>query len=96
MRKDFFNSAAADVARPDKISGADINSICQEVSNSLFDLRGCLEVSPLFQSSPLLPPWVLGPCVSLPSLSQGLGVGRAGLDVQFSSHPFLEWNVGCP
>lgn len=23
---------AADVARPDKISGADINSICQEVS----------------------------------------------------------------
>lgn len=29
----FLNSPAADVARPDKISGADINSICQEVSD---------------------------------------------------------------
>lgn len=34
-RNSFLNSPTTDVARPDKISGADINSICQEVSNSL-------------------------------------------------------------
>lgn len=31
----FLNSPTADVARPDKISGADINSICQEVGAGL-------------------------------------------------------------
>lgn len=38
-----LNSSTADVARPDKISGADINSICQEVNDG-FSLIGAGDV----------------------------------------------------
>lgn len=48
----FLNSPAVDVARPDKISGADINSICQEVSDGFSLDPGWEEVKILPLSDP--------------------------------------------
>lgn len=49
-----LNTSATDVARPDKISGADINSICQEVSDGfcLDWVRVCVETLPLETTLP--------------------------------------------
>lgn len=68
------------MARPDKISGADINSICQEVSDgfSLDPGRGRVKTflfeTTLLQSfGPSWSPWGLGPRLSLPPPSLGWG-----------------------
>ena len=87
------------MARPDKISGADINSICQEVSDGFcLDWAGvCVKSLPLETTlppsfCPSLPPWVLG-CVCV-FLHHHWRWGVQG--VGFNSYPLTERDVGCP